>query len=100
MRYSLDLDDASATVLNVRPIEVIAAGRPAPYGMLVVCRPGSIYASFDSVCEQIKAKSPAGPRGRSLLGHAAGHYKRALEDIEHVRKQLHEGCRAWNKSLK
>ena len=43
------------------------------------------------VREQIKA-SPA-------LGHAGGHYQRALEDIEQTRKQLHEGCRAWNKSL-
>jgi len=43
------------------------------------------------VREQIKA-SPA-------LGHAGGHYQRALGDIEQTRKQLHEGCRAWNKSL-
>src|SRR5712672_1935185 len=30
---------------------------------------------------------------------AGGHYKRALEEIEQTRKQLHEGCRAWNKNL-
>ena len=56
------------------------------------CRLEAINASFDSIRDQIKA-SPA-------LGHAGGHYKRALEDIERTRKQLHEGCRAWNKSLK
>ena len=55
------------------------------------CHLEAINASLDSVREQIKA-SPA-------LGHAGGHYKRALEDIEHTRKQLHEGCRAWNKGL-
>jgi hypothetical protein len=56
------------------------------------CHLEAINSSLDSVREQVKS-SPA-------LGHAAGHYKRALEDVEHVRKQLHEGCRAWNKGLK
>jgi hypothetical protein len=56
------------------------------------CHLEAINASFDSIRDQIKS-SPA-------LGHAGGHYKRALEDIERTRKQLHEGCRAWNKSLK
>jgi hypothetical protein len=56
------------------------------------CHLQAINASLDSVREQIKS-SPA-------LGHAAGHYRRALEDVERTRKQLHEGCRAWNNSLK
>jgi hypothetical protein len=56
------------------------------------CHLEAINASLDSVRDQIKS-SPA-------LGHAGGHYKRALEDIEKTRKQLHEGCRTWNKSLK
>jgi hypothetical protein len=56
------------------------------------CHLQAINASLDSVREQIKS-SPA-------YGHAAGHYKRSLEDIERTRKQLHEGCRAWNRSLR
>jgi hypothetical protein len=47
---------------------------------------------IDSIKEQIQS-SPA-------LGHAGGHYRRALEDADQVRRQLHEGCRAWNKSLR
>jgi hypothetical protein len=56
------------------------------------CKLDAINSSIDSIKEQIKS-SPAN-------GHAAGHYKRALGDAEKLRKQLHEGCRAWNKSLK
>ena len=56
------------------------------------CHLEAIKASLDSVRDQIKA-SPA-------YGHAGGHYRRSLEDLERTRKQLHEGCRAWNKSVK
>ena len=56
------------------------------------CHLEAINTSLDSVRDQVKS-SPA-------LGHAGGHYKRALEDIEKLRKQLHEGCHAWNAGMK
>ncbi len=56
------------------------------------CHLEAVNASLDSVRDQIRA-SPA-------YGHAGGHYKRSLQDVERTRKQLHEGCRAWNRSLK
>ena len=56
------------------------------------CHLEAINASLDSVRDQVKS-SPA-------LGHAGGHYKHALEDLEKLRKQLHAGCHAWNQGLK
>ena len=69
-----------------------AIARAEEKGFNPDCHLEAINASLDSVRDQIKA-SPA-------LGHAGGHYKRSLEDIEKTRKQLHEGCHAWNQSLK
>jgi hypothetical protein len=56
------------------------------------CHLEGINQGLDGVRDEIKS-SPA-------LGHAGGHYKRALQDIEKLRKQLHEGCHAWIKSAK
>jgi hypothetical protein len=53
------------------------------------CHLEGINLGLDSTIAQIKS-SPA-------AGHAGGHYGRALLDIEAVRKQLHEGCRVWNR---
>jgi hypothetical protein len=56
------------------------------------CHLQGINDGIDGVIAQIKS-SPA-------LGHAGGHYAKALKDLEATKKQLHEGCHAWNKSLK
>ncbi len=55
------------------------------------CHLQGINSGLDSVIAQIKS-SPA-------FGYAGGHYASALQDLEQTRKQLHQGCRAWNKSL-
>jgi hypothetical protein len=79
---------SAALALSIAP----AAARAADEPFNPDCHLQAINASLDSVREQIKS-SPA-------YGHAAGHYKRSLEDIERTRRQLHEGCRAWNRSLR
>ena len=56
------------------------------------CHLEAIDPSINSVIDQIKS-SPA-------LGHAGGHYAKALKDLEAVKKQLHEGCVVWNKGQK
>jgi hypothetical protein len=53
------------------------------------CHLEAINQSLDSVIIQIRS-SPA-------IGHAGGHYGKALEDIQRVKNQLHAGCYAWNK---
>jgi hypothetical protein len=79
---------SAALALLITP----AAARAADAPFNPDCHLQAINASLDSVREQIKS-SPA-------YGHAAGHYRRSLEDIERTRRLLHEGCRAWNKSLR
>ena len=56
------------------------------------CHLEGINSGLDAIIAQIK-RSPA-------YGHAGGHYGKALKDLAKTRKQLHEGCRAWNDSLK
>ena len=56
------------------------------------CHIQGINDGIDGVIAQIKS-SPA-------FGHAGGHYANAIKDLEKTRKQLHEGCHAWNKGLK
>ena len=56
------------------------------------CKLDAADASIQATIDAIKS-SPA-------LGHAGGHYGKAVKDLEAVKKQLHEGCAAWNKSLK
>jgi hypothetical protein len=53
------------------------------------CRLAGINQGIDGAIAEIK-QSPA-------LGHAGGHYAKAIKDLEAVKKQLHEGCHAWNK---
>ena len=55
------------------------------------CHLREINEKLDALEMHIKT-SPA-------WGAAAGHYGRAMDDLEKVRKQLHEGCRAWNEGL-
>ncbi len=52
------------------------------------CHLEGINMQLDAAMAQIRS-SPA-------WGHAGGHYARALEDIQKVKKNLHEGCRAYN----
>jgi hypothetical protein len=56
------------------------------------CHLQGINQGIDSVIAQIKS-SPA-------YGHAGGHYANAIKDLERTKTQLHEGCHAWNKSLR
>jgi hypothetical protein len=53
------------------------------------CHLEAINGEINSLKTTIKS-SPA-------YGHAGGHYKNALEELEKLRTQLQEGCRAWNK---
>jgi hypothetical protein len=81
---------ASLTGLMLLPAGLAVAAdaaKEAPYP--ADCKLDAINASLDSVRDQVKA-SPA-------YGHAAGHYAKAEKDVEEIRKQLHEGCRAWEK---
>jgi len=52
------------------------------------CHLEGINRSLDEAINQIHS-SPA-------WGHASGHYARAIEDLQKVKKNLHEGCRAFN----
>lgn len=56
------------------------------------CRIAGIDQGLNAAITEIK-QSPAN-------GHAGGHYARAIEDIEKVKKQLREGCRVWMKDHK
>ncbi len=56
------------------------------------CHLEGINGGLDSIIAQIKS-SPA-------YSHAGGHYAQAVKDLEKTRKQLHEGCHDWNKSLR
>jgi hypothetical protein len=56
------------------------------------CHLEGINGSLDSAIAQIRS-SPA-------IGHAGGHYGKALEDLQRVKNQLHAGCYAWNKDKK
>jgi hypothetical protein len=56
------------------------------------CHLDGINQALDGAAEQIKS-SPA-------YGHAGKHYAKALKDLEAVKKQLREGCHAWNKEQK
>jgi hypothetical protein len=56
------------------------------------CRIAGIEQGLNASITELK-QSPA-------YGHASGHYKKAIEDIERTRKQIHEGCRAWMKDGK
>lgn len=51
------------------------------------CRIEGIEQGLNAAITEIK-QSPA-------MGHAGGHYGRAIEDIERTKKQIREGCRAW-----
>jgi hypothetical protein len=51
------------------------------------CRIQGIEQQLNGAITEIK-QSPA-------MGHAGGHYGHAIEDIEKVKRQLREGCRAW-----
>ncbi len=77
-----------AAALLLAPV----AARAAEAGFNPDCHLEAINSGLDSVRDQIKS-SPA-------LGHAGGHYAKALQALEAVRKQLHEGCHAWNASMK
>ena len=53
------------------------------------CKLDDINAAIDNAIAAIKA-SPA-------IGHAGGHYKRAVVDLEKTKKQLAIGCNQWVK---
>jgi hypothetical protein len=53
------------------------------------CRIHEIEEHMNRAIGEIK-QSPA-------MGHAGGHYGRAIEDLEKVKRQLREGCHAWMK---
>lgn len=52
------------------------------------CHLEGINRDLDSVIAQIQS-SPAN-------GHAAGHYAKSIQDLQKVKQQIQEGCRAWN----
>ena len=54
------------------------------------CALGVIDRAIDDAEKEIRA-SPA-------IGHAGGHYAKALSDLQTTKRQLHEGCDAWEKS--
>jgi hypothetical protein len=56
------------------------------------CRIKGIEQGLSAAITEIK-QSPA-------FGHAGGHYKRSIEDIEKTKHQLREGCHAWMKEKK
>ena len=73
-----------------------AQGAPPPTGGAATtapneadCKISDINGALDTAMNAIKA-SPA-------MGHAGGHYAKALKDLEGVKKQLDEGCKAWLK---
>jgi hypothetical protein len=39
-------------------------------------------------------------KGSPAIGHAGGHYGRAIRDLEATKRQLHEGCADWEKGGK
>jgi hypothetical protein len=51
------------------------------------CRIAGIEQGINAAITEIK-QSPA-------MGHAGGHYGRAIEDLEKTKRQIREGCRAW-----
>lgn len=53
------------------------------------CKLDDINAALDNAIAAIKA-SPA-------IGHAGGHYKKAVADLERTKKQLAIGCNQWVK---
>jgi hypothetical protein len=55
------------------------------------CHLQGINRDLDSAIGQIRS-SPA-------YGHAAGHYAKAIQDLEQVKTQLHDGCGNWNMSM-
>lgn len=63
------------------------ADRPFPPD----CHLEFINGRIDEAINQIRS-SPA-------WGHAAGHYAHAIDDLQKVKHQLHEGCKAWNMSM-
>ena len=53
------------------------------------CRLNAIDPQIDALSAVITS-SPA-------LGHAGGHYARAIDDLKRIKAQLHEGCTVWNR---
>ena len=56
------------------------------------CGLSAIDDGINQAVSQIKS-SPAN-------GHAGGHYGKAIRDLEATKKNLHEGCKAWDKEGK
>lgn len=54
------------------------------------CRIHEIEEHMNHAINEIK-QSPA-------YGEAGGHYGRAIEDLERVKRQLRDGCHVWMKS--
>ncbi|HUB06530.1 MAG TPA: hypothetical protein VMB50_06000 [Myxococcales bacterium] len=77
---------AFAAAMLLGPATALA-DRPYPPD----CHLEFINQQIDQAMAQIHS-SPA-------WGHAMGHYAKALDSLQHVKRELHEGCKAWNQSM-
>jgi hypothetical protein len=82
----------SAAALAAVVGSVLFLGEPPASADDDACGLRLIDLGIDGAIVEIKA-SPA-------IGHAGGHYGRAIRDLEATRRQLHDGCGDWEKGGK